>query len=77
MLSETIVHRVAKSWTQPKWLSTHKSQRERQMYDFTYMWNLENKWIHQSRNSVIDSENKQVVPRGEGYGGRREIEEGD
>ena len=44
------------------------------------MWNLENKTneqTHQIRNKVIDTENEQVVARGVGSGGRKEISEGD
>ena len=50
------------------------------MYDFTYMCNLKNKTheqIYLHRNRVIDTENKQVVARGERIEGRREIGEGD
>ena len=42
------------------------------LYDFTYMWILNNKAnIHtwQNRNRFIDTENKLVVSRGEGSGG--------
>ena len=44
------------------------------------MWNLKNKTNEQTqsnRNRVIDTENKQVVARGERGGGRKEIGEGD
>ena len=60
--------------------------RERQIpYDFTYMWNLKNKkqqqqqmeQTEQNGNGHIDTENKQVVPRGFGGGGMSEIDEGD
>ena len=58
-----------------------KSDRERQIpYDFTYMRNLKNKineQIKQSRNRLIDTENKQVVDRRERSGGMGKIGEGD
>lgn len=45
------------------------SVRKRQLlYDSTYMWNLKNKTneqIEQTRNRVLDTENKQVVAREE------------
>ena len=42
------------------------------MYDFTYMWNLENR-----AERLIDTENKLVVAREERSGDRGEIGEGD
>ena len=49
-----------------------KVVRERQIqYDFTYMWNLKhktNEQTHQNRNRVTDTENKQVIDRGEEMG---------
>ena len=36
-----------------------------------------NEQTQQNRNRVIDTEKKQVVARGEGSGGAREIGEGD
>ena len=52
------------------------SDRERQIsYDFTYVWNLKTKQMNkQKENRLIDTENKQVVPRGVGWG---EIGEGN
>ena len=44
------------------------------------MWNLKNKTNEQTKqniNRVIDTENKQVVARGEGRRGREEIGEGN
>ena len=44
------------------------------------MWNLKNKTYEQTQrnqNRVIDTENKQVVARGQGSEGRRETGEGD
>ena len=44
------------------------------------MWNLKKQskeQTRQNRNRVTDKENKQVVAREEGNGGRREIGEGD
>ena len=50
-----------------------KSERERQIYDIAYMWNL-NKWYKwtylQNRNRVTDVENKLMVYQGEKGRGR-------
>ena len=49
-----------------------KSDRERQIYDITYMWNLKKwyKWSYlQNRNRVTDIENKLMVTKGESGGG--------
>ena len=50
-------------------LSEVKSDRERQIsYDIAYMWNLKKlyRWTYlQSRNRVIDVENKLMVTKGE------------
>ena len=50
-----------------KW---NKSDRERQiLYDFIYMWNVKynsNEQTYPNRNRVIDTENNQVVARGDG-----------
>ena len=43
-----------------------KSDRERQIYDIAYMWNIKKgyKWTHlQNRNRVTDVENKLMVAR--------------
>ena len=48
-----------------------KSDRERQIYDITYMWNLK-KMIQmnlQSRNRLTDIENKLMVNKRERWGG--------
>ena len=48
-----------------------KSDRERQIYDITYMWNLKKgyKWTYlQNRNRVTDVENKLMVTKGKGCG---------
>ena len=47
-----------------------KSDRERQIYDITYKWNLNkwHKWIYlQNRDRLIDLENEHMVTRGEGW----------
>lgn len=52
--------------------------RERQIYDFTYMWNRKtktNEQTLQNRNRIRDTEDKQVVARREG--GREKIGKGD
>ena len=53
-----------------KW---NKSDRERPiLYDSMCMWSLKNKTneeIIQNRNTVIDTEDKLLVARGEGVGG--------
>ena len=48
------------------------SQRQRQIYDITYVWNLKTgyKWTYlQSRNRVTDVENKLMVTGGKGEEG--------
>ena len=48
------------------------------LYDFTYMWNLNNKTndqIQEDRNRVSDTENKQVVVSGDMGGEGKEIVE--
>ena len=54
---------------------------ERQiMYDFTYVWDLKNKTNAQTKencNGIVDTENIQVVVKGKGGMGRREVGEGD
>jgi len=45
-----------------------KSDRERQIYNKTYVWNLKKwyKWIYlQNRNGVTDMKNKLIVIKGE------------
>ena len=46
-----------------------KPDREKQIYDITYMWNLKKiwyKWIYiQNRNRPTDTENKLMVTKGE------------
>ena len=54
----------------------NKSDRERQiLYDFTSMWNIKNKMNkHNKTETVIDTDNKQVVARGESVGaGKKEM----
>lgn len=51
-----------KTWVDLKDSNAKWSRSEKDKYDFNYMWNLENKWIkHNEANSLIDTENKQVV----------------
>ena len=59
-----------------------KSDRERQIsYDITYMWDLKNKWYKwtysDNGNRLTDLENKLMVTRGEGQGGRDRLGFGD
>ena len=51
-----------------KW---NKSERKTNMYDFTHIWNLKDK--HKKTETVIDTENKQVVAREKEGRQRREI----
>ena len=44
-------------------------------YDFTYIQNLKNKMNEQNRNTIIDTEKKQVVVREDGGRGMRKIGE--
>ena len=44
-------------------------------YDFTYILNLKNKMNEQNRNTIIDTEKKQVVVREDGGRGMRKIGE--
>ena len=49
-----------------------KSDRERQIYDITYMWNLKKwyKWTYlQNRNRLTDLENQILVTKGDSGGG--------
>ena len=68
-------------WTRGCYAKWTKSDRERQSYDFVYMWNLKNKLkkeqTQQNRNRHTDTENKPEVARGEGDGGMSEIGEGE
>ena len=51
-----------KTWMDLEGINAKWSQSEKDKYDFSYMRNLENKWIeHNEANSLIDAENKQVV----------------
>ena len=54
-------------------ISEVKSKKERQLlYDITYMWNLKydtNEPIYET-NKIMDVENRLVVAKGEGVGGR-------
>ena len=45
---------------------------ERQIYYFTYMWNLKNNINKQNTNRLIDPEKRLMVTRGEGRGGQGE-----
>ena len=46
-----------------KW---NKPVRERQIYDFNYMWTLKNKINKQNRKRLIDVENRLMVAKEEG-----------
>ena len=46
----------------------NKSVRERQIYNFTHIWNLRNK-TKKPRNRLLTTENKLMVTRGEVGGG--------
>ena len=53
-----------------------KPDRERQIYDITYMWNLRKgyKWTYlQNRNRLTDIENKFMVTKGDGGGERDKL----
>ena len=48
-----------------------KSEKERQTYDITYMWNLkyDTKWTHlRKRNRFTDNRTDLWLPRGRGVG---------
>ena len=55
------------------------SQREKDKYHMiSYVeYQKQNKQTKQNKNRLTDTENKQVVARGEGVGGMREIGERD
>ena len=59
---------IRNSMNRPRgyWTKWNKSEKERQiLYDFTYIWyKKNNKWTNKI-GTVIDTESKQVVARGE------------
>ena len=48
-------------------------QRERQIHDFTYRWNLTKEQTEQNRNRLIDTGGKLLVTRQKGLGSVCEI----
>ena len=66
----------AATWMDLEIIKWSKSDRERQIYDTTYMWNLKKwyKWAYlQNRNKLIDTESKLMVTKRERGWGRDKL----